>query len=296
MAEKETPVEEVVKLYQMGLSDSEVIRRLTEEGFSPVHISDALNQAKIKQEIDLSELKPLTLPPSMAQMKAPAMQSTSMSRPTQLPPLTSLKMPQAPAPPVQMQTYQAQAAPQRSQVPEIPVPKPSAIPPMPTPQPRAQRPAPTQQRQSMQPMEETSAYPYAYPTYQEEQAPPKIETEAIEEIAEQIVDEKWQEVKTKISDVIEWKSYADRRINSIDERIKRLESSIDRLQAALLSKVNEYGRGIKELGSEMNSLEGALGKILSPLVDNVKELGRITEDLKTSSGDVSTRKKTVSRK
>lgn len=289
MAEKETPVEEVVKLYQMGLNDSEVIRRLTEEGYSPVHISDALNQAKIKQEIELSELKPLTPPPSMAQLKTSSMQSMSMAKPMQLPQLTPMtNMPQAPA------------MPQRSQANEIPVPKPSAVPPMPIPQQRAQRPDQSQQsRQSMpSQMDEAPAYPYAYPTYQEQQAPPQIETEAIEEIAEQIVEEKWQEVKAKISDVIEWKNYADRRINSIDERIKRVESSIDRLQAALLSKVNEYGRGIKDLGSEMNSLEGALGKILSPLVDNVKELGRITDDLKANNniGDSVQRKRTILKK
>jgi predicted nucleic acid-binding Zn-ribbon protein len=75
-------------------------------------------------------------------------------------------------------------------------------------------------------------------------------------------------------------------VNSIEERVKRIELSIDRLQAALLSKVNEYGRSVKDLGAEMTSLESALGKILSPLVDNVKELGKITEELKSEKESV----------
>lgn len=256
MAKKETPVDEVSKLYQMGMDDSAVIRRLSEEGYTPVQISDALNQAKIKQQIagsqapgSLSPLPPL-LPPSKA------------------PPLKAL--PAMPALPQAPQMQQMPALPPPAPKPEIPIPKPSAVPPSPMP-PAAAKPAPA----------EEMAYPYAYPTYEEQAAPqPQIETEAIEEIAEEIVNEKWREIKSKISDVVEWKAYAEKRLDSVDERIKRLESSIDRLQAALLTKVNEYGRSIKDLGAEMNSLEGALGKILSPLVENVKELGKITEEIK----------------
>ncbi len=197
MAEKEIPVEEVVKLYQMGLNDSKVIRRLTEEGFSPVQISDALNQAKIKQEIELSDLKSL---PSMPLSKMPKMQ---------------------------MPAYQETQKNQAAAAQDIPVPRPSAIPPVPAHQSKNQRqPAAAAQPRQVAQQEEETAYPYAYPTYQEEPtaAAPKIETEVIEEIVEQIVDEKWQEVKAKIGDVIEWKNYADRRINSTDERIKRLET------------------------------------------------------------------------
>ena len=94
--------------------------------------------------------------------------------------------------------------------------------------------------------------------------------------------EKWLEVKSKIADVIEWKTYAEKRISSVDDRIKRIEGSLDRLQAALLSKVQEYGRSIKDLGAEMSGLQGAFGKILTPFVDNMRELSKITGELKTA--------------
>lgn len=222
----ETPIDEVLKMMQFGTGDAEIIRKLTEEGFSPVQISDALNQAKIKQEI-----APQGLTPSI------------MTQPQEAVPKQSIPRPRAVAP--------------------------MAVPPA--------RPAKK---------EEEAAYPspYAYPTYPAyppaEAPPEKINTEAIEEIAEEIVNEKWLEVKSKISDVIEWKAYAEKRMSSLDERLKRIELSLDRLQAALLSKVQEYGRDVKDLGAEMSSLENAFGKILSPLVENVKELGKITEDLK----------------
>jgi len=233
----DTPVNEVLKMMQQSMSDVDIIRKLTDEGFSPVQISDALNQAKIKQEISPEGLTPSIM--------------------VQQPQLQPLK----PLPPVPK--------------PSVPVPRPTAVPP------QAQPPAqPQMQKQTVE--EQAYPYPYtypSYPTYQE--APQKVDTEAIEEIAEEIVNEKWLEVKNKISDVIEWKVYAEKRLDTLDERLKRMELSMDRLQAALLSKVQEYGRDVKNLGAEMGSLENAFGKILNPLVENVKELSRITEGMKS---------------
>jgi len=220
MASQETPVNDVMNMIQQGMSDMEIIRHLTDRGYSPVQITDALNQAKIKKEITGTE----GLQPSILQTAVPV-----------------------PTPR------------------EAPVPKPIAV-----------APSPMAPVQTM----EYPTYPYQYPTAEAVQ--PKIDTEAIEEIAEEIVNEKWLEIKSKVSDVIEWKTYADKRLSSVDDRIKRIELSMDRLQAALLSKVQEYQRDIKELGSEMAALEGAFGKILTPFVENMRELGKITGELKAA--------------
>jgi hypothetical protein len=222
MANQETPVNEVMNMLQQGLSDMEIIRQLTDRGYSPVQITDALNQAKIKKEITGTE----GLQPSILQTAVPV-----------------------PTPR------------------EVPVPRPTAAAPS--------LMAPVQTMEYQYP-----TYPYQYPTAEAVQ--PKIDTEAIEEIAEEIVNEKWLEIKSKVSDVIEWKTYADKRLSSVDDRIKRIELSMDRLQAALLSKVQEYQRDIKELGSEMAALEGAFGKILTPFVENMRELGKITGELRSA--------------
>lgn len=245
----ETPINDVLKMMNAGMNDADIIRRLTDEGFSPVQISDALNQAKIKQEI-----APVVIQPSAGQEPM-----------TPLPPL-----------PPPMAPVQPQAPPQ-AQIPRpsAQIPKPTAVPP--------QMPVPAQGKPSNL-EEQAYPYPYTYPSYptysQPESAPQKVDTEAIEEIAEEIVNEKWLEIKNKISDVIEWKNYAEKRVDSVDERLKRLEVSFDRLQSALLSKVQEYGMDVKNLGSEIGSLENAFGKILNPLVENVKELSRITDEMK----------------
>jgi hypothetical protein len=210
--------EDVLKMSQMGMSDADIVKRLTQQGYGPMQISEALNQAKVKQSVGM----PSEMVPSIMEEQVPT--------PAQ----------QIPTPTMPMQM----------------------------PSPRMQ--------QVQQPQEQY--YPYQYPTYQEAQ--PKLDTESIEEIAEEIVNEKWQEIKGKMGDVIEWKSYADKRILAVEDRLKRIESSFDRLQIALLGKVQEYGQNIRDLSAEMDSMQGAFSKVLSPLVDNVKELSKITENLK----------------
>ena len=62
--------------------------------------------------------------------------------------------------------------------------------------------------------------------------------------------------------------------------------SLDRIQAAMLAKVQEYSRDIKDLGAEMSGLQGAFGKILTPFVENMKELSKITSEIKTAKQHV----------
>jgi len=203
---------------QKSMSDDEIIRTLAEKGYSPLEISEAFNQSKLRQS-GSKELMPSIM--------------------------------------------------QQEQQPEIPAP--------------AAMQAPAPQAQGME--EATAAYyPYAYPTQQQmmQQQPQqqKADTEMIEELVEEIINEKWSEFKSKVGDIGEWKMYMEGRVKSIDDRLKRLELSIDRLQASLLGKVHEYSQNIKDIGAEVQSLEMAFSKVLDPLITNIKELSKLTEHIK----------------
>lgn len=124
--------------------------------------------------------------------------------------------------------------------------------------------------------------PYTSEGYEQPQAPAaqQADIETIEEIAEEIVSEKFAEIRDKISGILDFRENVDTRINNLSERLKRIETSIDSLQTALLSRVQEYSRDIKSLGTDMHAVEGAFGKILNPLVDNVRQLSAITDKMK----------------
>lgn len=112
------------------------------------------------------------------------------------------------------------------------------------------------------------------------EASTEASVETIEEIAEEVINEKWQEFKAKVGDITEMKAHFETRLNELSERVKRLEIALDKLQAAMLSKVESYGRSVKTLTAEVETLESTLGKVLQPLVGSVKELKELTKEIK----------------
>ncbi len=104
--------------------------------------------------------------------------------------------------------------------------------------------------------------------------------ESIEEIAEAIIDEKWQDVTSKIGDIGAWKEKVETEIESIKQEVMRIEERFDSMQRAIVGRIGEYDESIKNVGIEIKALEKVLQKIIEPLVDNVKELSKITAQLK----------------
>lgn len=104
--------------------------------------------------------------------------------------------------------------------------------------------------------------------------------ETIEQIAESIVNEKWEDLMSSVGNIAIWKEKIQTDIRSIKQELIRVEERFENLQKAILGRVEEYHKTISTVGTEMKALEGVLERILQPLVSNIKELSRITEDLK----------------
>lgn len=107
--------------------------------------------------------------------------------------------------------------------------------------------------------------------------------EKIQEIAELIVDEKWNELTKRLGNLSLWKSRVETEITAIKQEILRMQGSFQNLQNAIAGKLNDYNQNIINVNSEMKALEGVLQKIIEPLSQNIKELNRISNDLKSAS-------------
>jgi len=207
----ETPTEDVLRLQKKGFGDAEVIASLTRRGYSPMQISEAINQAKIKTEVSDREgeaaagSEAADMVPTPEGLKPSIMGSGKKSG-------------------------------------EMSVPRPMV---------------------ETQESEVSVDYP-SYESAGETQAA-AADTETIEEIAEEIVNEKLHESKRKIESISEWRGFADSKLKDLDDRTKRMEDALDRLQEALLGKVEEYGQNVKNIGSEMRDLEGAFTKMIPSL-------------------------------
>lgn len=104
--------------------------------------------------------------------------------------------------------------------------------------------------------------------------------ERIEEIAESVVQEKWEDMMRSIGDISLWKGKITNDIVTIKQELIRTQERFENLQRALVGKIKDYDKDVREVGSEMKALARVFDKIIEPLTTNVKELGKITKELK----------------
>ncbi len=102
----------------------------------------------------------------------------------------------------------------------------------------------------------------------------------IEEIAEAIIDEKWNEIVKSINKIIDWKDRTESKMTKIEQEIADLKQSFDSLTKGVLGKVGEYDQNLSNIGSEIKAMEGVFQKVLPRLTENVHTLERLAKDMK----------------
>jgi len=123
-------------------------------------------------------------------------------------------------------------------------------------------------------------YPMLGPSPAPMPAAPEAEKEMIEEIAEAIIDEKWEELMKNVDKIVSWKETTEAKITKMEQSIQDLKEKFDELHRGILAKIGEYDKGIRDVGSEIKAMEGVFKKVLPTLTENVGELSRITKSMK----------------
>lgn len=151
---------------------------------------------------------------------------------------------------------------------------------------------PPGQMEQMGPLD--NPMPEQYPEYQQQPAPMGFgggmggggagNREQIEEIAEAIINEKWESLTKNITKVVEWKDKTDERLTKIEQSIDNLREDYDKLHEAIIGKISEYDKNIINVGTEIKAMEKVFQKILPTLTENVNELSRVTGKLKEAKG------------
>lgn len=247
-------IEKIGYLREQGLSSEEIVRTLQEEGVSPREISEALEQSQVKSAV--SEGMPGMQPSLMAapvddmpngvkitQQKEQQFQQENVERQMQ----EGAREEYAQA----QQAQEEYASTQEAQ--------------------QEYYPAPQAQQEYYEHPQTGEEYQYQPAQY----APAQTDTEMIAEIAEQVANEKFEKIQSQISEALRFKVETEGRINSINERVRRMEVIIDRLQSAILGKIGEYGKDISELKQELETTQESFSKVLEPITGKAKEEKRI---------------------
>jgi len=122
-----------------------------------------------------------------------------------------------------------------------------------------------QQFQESQPQQEYQQNPYALAYAQSPSG--NYSTNTMIEIAEQVFNEKISPSQRKIEELNELKAIATIKMENIAERLKRLESTIDKLQVSVMDEVSAYGKSVGNLKKEVEMVEDSFSKIVNQVAD-----------------------------
>ena len=99
----------------------------------------------------------------------------------------------------------------------------------------------------------------------------------VEEVAEAIIDEKWNELMKDMNKVIEWKDRSDTELKRLAQEIVNLKERFEGLHKGILGKISEYDQNLKGVGSEIKAMEMTFQKILPTFTEGVNKLERFTK-------------------
>ncbi|MFA7708303.1 MAG: hypothetical protein WCX73_05120 [Candidatus Pacearchaeota archaeon] len=237
-------LEKVIQMKQQGATEPQIIDILRQEGVSPREINEALSQSSIKSAINTEQEEIPQPEEPYNNFQTPEMQSQ----------ITPMQPSMVPMEYQQNQEgYQQQGYAQQDYQNNY------------TQSNQIQRQQPREYEQSQQ--------QYPPQEYYEEYAPQQTsDIEIINDIAEQIVEEKNSELKKQISSFTDFKESISLEVERLNERLTKIENISNELQIAILKKIGSYGESLENIEKEMHMTQNSFSKIINPLTDRARQM------------------------
>ncbi|NCN86585.1 hypothetical protein GW932_02030 [archaeon] len=240
-------LERVMQLKKEGKGEGEIIATLRAEGISPMEISDALNQSKIKEAVvDTNPTEGMN----------PSIMDFNETLPKKEEPTENVYKPEenySPQPPQTMEQQYNPQQPMQNQGYSQGYGQESYP---------AQEPFAGYGQDSYAPQENYEQEEYY--GGQEGYGMPQ-NTDTIIEVAEQVFEEKIRKITKELHEFREFKTIFETKVENINERLKRMEKSFDKMQLSILEKVGEYGKGLDYMKKELKMVEDSFTKVSGKL-------------------------------
>ncbi|PIN93005.1 hypothetical protein COU54_04605 [Candidatus Pacearchaeota archaeon CG10_big_fil_rev_8_21_14_0_10_31_24] len=218
-----TAKDEINRMQAEGKSDAEIVNALKSLGYSQQEIYDSLGQSKIKSAVSGSQERQ---PKSFEPQNSSATTESSEG--------------------MQPSLLNPQSAPETNYS-------------------QGNSPGAEEYQENYTQYQEPTNYQQNAPqqqyNYQDTSYSPGTDT--IAEISEQIVNEKLHNLKQDIEKIIDFKNSIDSKIEHLDERLKRIEKILDKLQLSILQKVGEYMSNVSDLKTELQETQKSFNAISS---------------------------------
>jgi archaellum component FlaC len=104
--------------------------------------------------------------------------------------------------------------------------------------------------------------------------------DTIQQVLEQIIEEKWQASSADLNSVKNGLKATDTSVDAIDDRLNKLNQRIDSIQNAILGKTEEYNKTLSDVNIELQAFEKVIDRLIPTISDSIKELRDLIDDLK----------------
>ncbi len=102
----------------------------------------------------------------------------------------------------------------------------------------------------------------------------------IEEITEEMIDEKWDDLIKEVRKIVEWKNSVETKMQKMEGDLGKLKEDFKVLHQGVLGKVEEYDKRMQEVGTELKAVGKVFKDVVPVFTENVKELRSITQGMR----------------
>ena len=96
--------------------------------------------------------------------------------------------------------------------------------------------------------------------------------ERIEEITENMIDEKWDELIAEVKKIVEWKERLEEKQLKIQTDLDKVKEDFKLLHQGVLGKLEEYDTRMRDVGTELKAVGKVFKEVIPEFVEGVKEL------------------------
>jgi chromosome segregation ATPase len=109
--------------------------------------------------------------------------------------------------------------------------------------------------------------------------------ESIQQILEQIIEEKWKNSATELNSLRSSLNINENSIEMIKDQIEKLDQRIDNIQNTMIGKTEEYNKTISDVNVELQAFEKVIDRLVPAISDSIKELRDLIDGLKPQKKD-----------
>lgn len=246
-------LEKISALQKQGIPESQIFVALKEEGFSPLQISEALNQSKIKSAVaptnyaEINNQRSYELNQEELQPSIGAEQQTLQTVPT--PEQNNPNYTQG-----NMMSQQAQYTDNQYASEQDPSEQ--------TDPNQGQYPYEGQaQDASFQQYTQQYEQGYSYP----QEAYQPLDLETIRDLVKQEIEEATRDMKNQLAVLEKIRNEISFQTQNLENRMNRIEEMITTLQSSAIRRIETYSESIKSLQQEIIETQKAFSKVLGPI-------------------------------